>query len=581
MGYGITFVSVIVRHALLQAARDKGEGLPPGKLSMGKFRAESGQHRTLSNRLKKTLAACAISSVFALGGLAPVIAGGETRTIALYHIHTGESLTVTYMKDGRYVPSAMKQINYLLRDWRLNKTTTIDPRTIDLVWELHEDMGSHAPVKIVCGYRSAQTNALLRRIGRNVARESQHIQGKAIDFYFSDVPTVKIRNSALVRQAGGVGYYRSAGGPTGFLHVDSGHVRHWGPYISASQMAQIFRDGQRMVGRRMHMNHEAAPDTAVASNEQAPQGFLGKLLGFGKKPPVDEPAPTQVAMAAKSKDAASQAAYDGSQDDMADLSADAATPPAKPVPKLPKGGTSVTEAQMASLGDLSQDAAQSPKSKPVKSVAVVADNSDPEADVPDAQVQQGRVVPKPRLKPVEIMLMAAANMKAEPKMIRINAASAPPPGQAGKDVPSPVADSLGTLMQAAAEEDVTPTKAAVKSKSTLASELRDGSAKGVPVIKPMIASAAGSDINWWPQLFLQKDATIRRDGKPPVIGTADQDSLPKQANINVGGGGINAYADDLSQTQHAAEGKGDLTVNEKDKGDLDAQPLPMKIGSIQ
>src|SRR5476649_2049806 len=105
-----------------------------------------GQHRTLSNRLKKIMAACAVSVAFAVCGLGPVIAGGETRSISLYHIHTGESLTVTYMKDGRYVPSAMKQINYLLRDWRRDKTIAIDPRTIDLVWELHEDLGSHAPV---------------------------------------------------------------------------------------------------------------------------------------------------------------------------------------------------------------------------------------------------------------------------------------------------------------------------------------------------------------------------------------------------------------------------------------------------
>jgi len=551
---------------------------------MGKSIVELGQPRTLSKRLKKSLAACAVFGVFSLSGLAPVIAGGETRTIALYHIHTGESLTVTYMKDGRYVPSAMKQINYLLRDWRRNKTITIDPRTIDLVWELHEDLGSHAPVNIVCGYRSAQTNALLHRMGRKVARESQHIQGRAIDFYLTDVPTMKIRNTALVRQVGGVGYYRSAGGPTGFLHVDSGHVRHWGPYISPNQLAQIFRDGQKTIGRRMRLNHgNAAPETEVASNDTTnnPPGFFSKLLGLGKKPNEQAAASVQVA-AAKPTDAAANAAYKSGQNDMADLSADAATPPAKPGIKAK--GTAVSDEQMASLGDLAQDAATTPKPKLAKPpVAVdVADEGDSadSVDVPDATVKQGRVVPKPRLKPNEIMLMAAANMKAEPKMIRINAASAPPPSQTGKDVPSPVADSLGTLMQAAADDTSDPTqKPSGKAKSSLANELRNGSAKGIPVIKPMIASAGGSDINWWPQLFLQGDATIRRDGQPPLIGSLDPDSLPKAANIG-GGDGSSAYAADISQPQQTAEGKGDLTVNEADKGDLGPAPLPMKLGSL-
>jgi hypothetical protein len=104
----------------------------------------------------------------------------------------------------------------------------------------------------VCGYRSPRTNAFLKRIGRNVAKKSQHMIGKAIDIYFPDVATKKIRNSALVRQVGGVGYYRSSGGPTGFLHIDSGHVRHWGPAIGRTEMAQIFREGRKTMGARLN-----------------------------------------------------------------------------------------------------------------------------------------------------------------------------------------------------------------------------------------------------------------------------------------------------------------------------------------
>lgn len=174
-------------------------------------------------------------------------AAAEVRTISLYHVHTHESLTITYKKDGRYIPSAMAQLNYILRDWRKNRPTTMSPETIDLMWELHEDLGSKQPIRIICGYRSSETNAMLKRIGRHVATQSQHITGKAIDMYFPDVPLEKLRNSALVRQVGGVGYYPAGGG--GFVHVDSGHVRHW-PRISPTKLAEIYGEYAHTIGAR-------------------------------------------------------------------------------------------------------------------------------------------------------------------------------------------------------------------------------------------------------------------------------------------------------------------------------------------
>ena len=226
-----------------------------------------GNRQTLMKRVKKLLASAAIVAALSVAAGwslgTPTIAGGETRTISLYQVHTKESLTITYMVKGRYVPSAMKKLNYLLRDWRRNEVIAIDPKTIDLIWELHADLGSSAPINIVSGYRSPRTNAFLKKIGRNVAGKSKHMVGKAIDIYFPDVATKKIRNSALVRKIGGVGYYRSSGGPTGFVHLDSGNVRHWGPAIGKTEMAQIFRDGRKTLGARLNRK-----DTiAVASSE--------------------------------------------------------------------------------------------------------------------------------------------------------------------------------------------------------------------------------------------------------------------------------------------------------------------------
>ncbi|MBK9079300.1 MAG: DUF882 domain-containing protein [Hyphomicrobium sp.] len=142
------------------------------------------------------------------------------RTISFYHMHTRERLTVTYKKDGEYIPEALKKIDWIMRDWRKNKAIKIDPETIDLAWEMHEELGSREPISIICGFRSASTNEMLRRTRGGQASQSQHITGKAIDITFPDVTLKRMRYSALIRERGGVGYYPTSGIP--FVHIDTG-----------------------------------------------------------------------------------------------------------------------------------------------------------------------------------------------------------------------------------------------------------------------------------------------------------------------------------------------------------------------
>jgi uncharacterized protein YcbK (DUF882 family) len=223
----------------------------------------------LLSRLRKSLIATSVAALCAaaVAGFAPEgNAGGETRTLNMVHVHTGEKLTITYKKNGRYIPSAMARINYFLRDWRKNKPTTMDPRTVDLMWELYADLGSKVPIRIISGYRSAETNGMLKRIGRNVAKKSQHTAGKAIDMYFPDVKLARIRNSAIVREVGGVGYY--PGGDGGFVHIDSGSVRYW-PRPSDSQLADIFRDYKDTIGARVRGGGTLLASREVAEPEEA------------------------------------------------------------------------------------------------------------------------------------------------------------------------------------------------------------------------------------------------------------------------------------------------------------------------
>ena len=200
-------------------------------------------------------------------------------------MHTKESLAITYKKNGRYIPSALQKINYVLRDWRRNEVISIDPKTIDLMWELHADLGSQAPIHIICGYRSAATNGMLKKIGRNVAKQSMHIRGKAIDLYFPDVPVAKLRGSAIVRQVGGVGYYPRSG-TSGFVHIDSGKVRYW-PRPNETQLAQIMKDYKKTLGARLTNGYMTAQlETGTTASVIKAAGK--SKIAFAPPPPDEE-----------------------------------------------------------------------------------------------------------------------------------------------------------------------------------------------------------------------------------------------------------------------------------------------------
>lgn len=180
------------------------------------------------------------SFAFALQLVNSISAFAEDRTISMFNIHTKETITVTFKKNGKFVPEALKQLNHFMRDWRRDQEITMDPALIDLIWQLHEELGSKQPVHLICGYRSAQTNEHLRRTVGGQARHSRHITGQAADLMFPDVPLKQLRYSALILERGGVGYYPASGLP--FVHVDTGNVRHW-PRMPRMELAVLFPNG--------------------------------------------------------------------------------------------------------------------------------------------------------------------------------------------------------------------------------------------------------------------------------------------------------------------------------------------------
>jgi uncharacterized protein YcbK (DUF882 family) len=227
-------------------------------------------------------------------GLSPsstesAVANGDTRTIVLSNSHTNESGEFTYMVDGAYDKATLDKLNWFLRDWRLNEPTKMDPKLFDIVWEVYRESGSKAPIDVLSGYRSPQTNALLRRRSRQVAKYSQHMEGKAMDAHFQDVDTATIRDIAMRMEAGGVGFYPS--GYTPWVHIDSGDVRYW-PRMSRDALARLFPDGKTVFipsdGQPMPGYDQARAEiegrgdqvqVARANNNSAGGGLFSWLFG--------------------------------------------------------------------------------------------------------------------------------------------------------------------------------------------------------------------------------------------------------------------------------------------------------------
>ena len=224
--------------------------------------------------------------ILAVAFLSAAMSGAraEVRTLKLYHLHTHEKAEIVYKRNGRYDPEGLRKINIILRDWRRNEPTKMDPRLLDLVWEAYRESGATDYIQVVCGYRSPSTNAMLRSRSRGVAEKSQHMLGKAMDFYIPGVPLKKLRNIGLKMQGGGVGYYPTSGSP--FVHMDVGNVRHW-PGISRQELVSLFPNGKTLHvpsdGRPLPGYEQALAAYQARKGAGTPNIELASAGGSGKR----------------------------------------------------------------------------------------------------------------------------------------------------------------------------------------------------------------------------------------------------------------------------------------------------------
>ncbi|ARO31686.1 peptidase M15 family protein [Rhizobium sp. NXC14] len=272
------------------------------------------------------LLALAVSSPVLVG--TPSQAAGETRSLKLYFIHTGEKAVITYKRNGKFDPKGLEQLNRFLRDWRKNQPTKMDPRLFDLIWEVYRQSGSRDYINVVCGFRSPATNEMLRGRSRNsgVAEKSQHMLGKAMDFFIPDVKLATLRAIGMKMQIGGVGFYPKSGSP--FVHMDVGGVRAW-PRMSRDELVRLFPNGNTI--------HIPADGKPLPGYQQAMADYKRRVSG------------TQIEIASASESAPKhktlfEALFGGGADEQEDDSDDSApvavakaTPPkAEPAPAEPQ-----------------------------------------------------------------------------------------------------------------------------------------------------------------------------------------------------------------------------------------------------
>lgn len=149
---------------------------------------------------------------------------GDVRRIKMFSGRTGERIDTIYWIEGEYVEEAVHEVNYFMRDWRRDTYIEMDRRNIDIMAAAHRLMDTDEPYMLLSGYRSPETNAMLRSRSRGVAKNSRHMKGEAADLRLNGRSVSQIGRAAAALGSGGVGRYSRSN----FVHMDCGPTRVWG-----------------------------------------------------------------------------------------------------------------------------------------------------------------------------------------------------------------------------------------------------------------------------------------------------------------------------------------------------------------
>jgi uncharacterized protein YcbK (DUF882 family) len=148
---------------------------------------------------------------------------GDVRRISMKNMRNGETIDTIYWIEGEYIKPALTEISHFMRDWRRDAVINYDRRNIDILAASHRLLETTEPFTLLSGYRSPQTNAMLRSNNRGVASNSYHIKGMAADVRLASRSVSQMTEAGKACKSGGVGKYNGSN----FVHMDCGPIRTW------------------------------------------------------------------------------------------------------------------------------------------------------------------------------------------------------------------------------------------------------------------------------------------------------------------------------------------------------------------
>ena len=155
----------------------------------------------------------------------------KPRTITLIRAENGEKANLLYWKDGEIIDPAYQELCHILRDVNGGGVTVaMDPKLLELLWATQAFVaryGMTAPLQILSGYRTPESNKHLIETGVPAARKSLHMDGKAADIRISNLDSEVLGNLIKSFRQGGVGFYYRQTKQGGWIHADTGVQRTW------------------------------------------------------------------------------------------------------------------------------------------------------------------------------------------------------------------------------------------------------------------------------------------------------------------------------------------------------------------
>ncbi len=143
---------------------------------------------------------------------------GFTRVLTtLFNVHTKEAMPILEKR-----PISVDVLDFLFRCRGFGTVQRLDAKLLETAIAAAVHFQSPR-IEIISAYRSPKFNDALAKKGRNVAGESKHTQGHALDFRLSTAEAVEVSKWLIANYEGGVGTYSE----NNFVHIDTGAKRKW------------------------------------------------------------------------------------------------------------------------------------------------------------------------------------------------------------------------------------------------------------------------------------------------------------------------------------------------------------------